>query len=59
MPCDVRAALSRRSRELQVRQSTVNTSRKATGGLPNHQARFDPHIYVMNLQNLFKCHEIL
>jgi len=24
--------------------STVNTSSKATGGLPDHQARLDPHL---------------
>ena len=23
---------------------TINTSRKATGGLPNHQTPFDPHV---------------
>ena len=29
---------------------TVNTSRKATGGLPYHQTPFDPHIRAVNIQ---------
>ena len=41
---------------------TVNTSREATGGLPDHQAPFVPHILrydAMNLKTLFECREVL
>ena len=39
-------------------RTTVNTSRKATCGLPNHHAPFDAHICAVILQNLFVCPEV-
>ena len=34
---------------------TVNTRRKATGGLPDHKTPSDPHICATKLQYLFEC----
>ena len=38
---------------------TRGTNWEGHAGLPSHQAPPDPHICAMNLQNLFRCHEIL
>ena len=38
--------------------STTNTSRKATGGLPDRQTPFVPHICVVHLKTIFECHEM-
>ena len=40
-------------------RATVNTNRKATGGLSNLTTPFDPQILRYNPQNLFECHEVI
>ena len=71
MSCEVREALEEqllaagvvgirghRGRRLLV-APTINTRRKATGGLPDHETPFDAHICALNLQNLLKYLEIM